>query len=103
MVKMMILMRVEDLQTREFKRQDGSIQTIKFRNLLFTDGIDTIYGETSSRLIEQIETTNDALKLRLIEGHLYNVDFNINAREYEKDGKKSTFVSVNINKVFSIL
>lgn len=96
-------MRVEDLQTREFKRQDGSIQTIKFRNLLFTDGIDTIYGETSSRLIEQIETTNDALKLRLIEGHLYNVDFNINAREYEKDGKKSTFVSVNINKVFSIL
>lgn len=100
---MMILMRVEDLQTREFQRQDGSLQTIKFRNLLFTDGIDTIYGETSSRLIEQIETTNDALKLRLIEGHLYNVDFNINAREYEKDGKKNTFVSVNINKVFSIL
>jgi len=103
MDKMMILMRVEDLQTREFKRNDGSIQTIKSRNLLFTDGVDTIYGETSPRLIEQIETTNDALKLRLIEGHVYNVDFTINARDYEKDNKKSTFVSITINKVFNFL
>lgn len=100
---MMILMRVEDLQTREFKRQDGSIQTIKYRNLLFTDGIDTIYGETSPRLIEQIETTNVALQLPLIEGHLYNVDFSINARDYEKDNKKSTFVSITINKMYNIM
>ena len=99
----MILMRVEDLQTREFSRQDGSIQTIKYRNLLFTDGVDTIYGETSPRLIEQIETTNDALKLRMIEGHVYNVDFTVNARDYEKDNKKNTFVSITINKVFSFL
>lgn len=103
MEKMMILMRVEDLQTREFSRQDGSIQTIKYRNLLFTDGVDTIYGETSPRLIEQIETTNDALKLRLIEGHVYNVDFTVNARDYEKDNKKNTFVSITINKVFNFL
>lgn len=103
MEKMMILMRVEDLQTREFKRNDGSIQTIKSRNLLFTDGVDTIYGETSPRLIEQIETTNEALKLRLIEGHVYNVDFTINARDYEKDNKKNTFVSITINKVFNFL
>lgn len=103
MEKMMILMRVEGLQTREFKRQDGSIQTIKFRNLLFTDGMDTIYGETSSRLIEQTESTNEDLKLRLLEGHLYNVDFTINARDYEKDGKKSTFVSITINKLYVFL
>lgn len=100
---MMILQAVEDLQTRQFKRQDGSIQTIKFRNLRFSDGVDTIYGETSPRLIEQIETTNDDLVLRLIEGHVYNVDFNINAREYEKDNKKSTFVSITINKVYCFL
>lgn len=103
MQKLMILMRVDDLQTREFQRQDGSLQTIKSRNLLFTDGVDTIYGETSSRLIEQIETTNDALKLRLIEGHVYNVDFSINARDYEKDNKKSTFVSITINKVYNFM
>lgn len=103
MEKMMILMRVEDLQTREFKRNDGSIQTIKSRNLLFTDGVDTIYGETSPRLIEQIETTNDSLKLRLIEGHVYNVDFTINARDYEKDNKKNTFVSITINKVYNFM
>lgn len=96
-------MRVEGLQTRQFQRQDGSIQTIKYLNLLFTDGIDTIYGETSPRLTEQIETTNDALQLHLIEGHVYNVDFSINARDYEKDNKKSTFVSITINKVFNFM
>lgn len=103
MQKLMILMRVDELQTREFQRQDGSLQTIKFRNLLFTDGVDTIYGETSPRLIDQIETTNDALKLHLIEGHVYNVDFTINARDYEKDNKKNTFVSITINKVYNFM
>lgn len=103
MQKLMRLMRVEDLQTRQFQRQDGSLQTIKYRNLLFTDDIDTIYGETSPRLTEQIEATNDPLQLHSIEGHLCNVDFTINARDYEKDGKKSTFVSITINKVYVFL
>lgn len=103
MVKMMQLLAVGQLEEREFQRQDGSVKKIKFRMLTLTDGVDTIHGETSERLIGQIEASDQELRLKLLEGHVYNCDFNIRANEYEKDGKKSRFVAITINKLFPFL
>lgn len=97
------LVAVGPLQSRDFKRNDGSIKKIEFRMLRFTDGFDTFYGETSERLTGQIEASDENLKLRLIEGRLYNVDLTVNARDYEKDGKSSTFVSIVFNKAALVL
>lgn len=103
MVKMMLLLAVGQLEEREFKRQDGSVKKITYRMLTLTDGVDTIYGETGERLINQIEASDQQLRLKLMEGHVYNCDFNIRATEYEKDGRKSRFVAITINKLFPFL
>lgn len=103
MEKIMQLLKVSPLMQREFKRNDGTVETIKSRMLTLSDGIDTIYGETTKRLTNQIEASDDNIRLRLIEGHVYNCEFNIRATEYEKDGKKSTFVAINIDKVYPLV
>ena len=103
MVKMMQLLTVGQLEKREFKRQDGSVKTVQFRMLTLTDGVDTIYGETGERLTGQIEASDQQLRLKLLEGHVYNCDFNIRANEYEKDGKKSRFVAITINKLYQFI
>lgn len=103
MEKIMQLLKVSPLMTREFKRNDGTVETIKSRMLTLSDGVDTIYGETTKRLTNQIEATDDNIRLRLIEGHVYNCDFNIRATEYEKDGKKSIFVGINIDKIYPLV
>lgn len=103
MEKLMQLVKVGPLTEREFKRQDGTVKQIKSRMVTLTNGVDTIYGETSERLTGQIEATDENLRLKLIEGHVYNVDFNIRVSEYEKEGKKSSFVNITINKLFNFL
>lgn len=103
MEKIMQLLKVSPLMTREFKRNDGTVENIKSRFLTLTDGVDTIYGETTKRLTNQIEASDDNIRLRLIEGHVYNCEFNIRATEYEKEGKKSTFVAINIDKVYPLV
>lgn len=100
---MMQLLAVGQLEEREFKRQDGSVKKVHFRMLTLTDGVDTIHGETGERLIGQIEASDQQLRLKLLEGHVYNCDFNIRANEYEKDGKKSRFVAITINKLYPFL
>lgn len=103
MEKIMQLVKVSPLQQREFRRNDGTVETVKFRLLTLTDGVDTIYGETQKRLTNQIEATDDEIRLKLIEGHVYNCEFYIRANEYEKDGKKATFVAINIEKLHPFL
>ena len=103
MEKIMQLVKVSPLMQRDFKRNDGSVETVKFRMLTLTDGVDTIFGETQKRLTNQLEATDDKIRLKLIEGHVYNCEFYIRANEYEKDGKKSTFVAINIEKLHPLL
>ena len=100
MEKTMKLLAVSGKKQREMKRQDGTVKMIDFYEVTMTDGIDTIHGETSESLTALIETPKEELKVHLVEGHLYTVRFNINARKWEKDGKKATFVSINIHQMY---
>ena len=96
----MVLLAVSEKKQREIKRQDGSVKMLAYRELTMTDGVDTIHGETSESLTAQIDSENPAVKIRLLEGHLYNVRFNIRTATYEKDGKKNTFVSITIHQLY---
>ena len=88
-------------KTRTWERQDGTSKPIDYYDVMLTDGIDTISGETGEALTAQISTEGDN-KLRMLEGHLYSVRFNINARKWEKDGKSGVYTSVNIHQMYQI-
>ena len=96
----MVLLAVSEKKQREIKRQDGSVKMLAYREVTMTDGVDSIHGETSESLTAQIDSENPAVKIRLLEGHLYNVRFNIRTATYEKDGKKNTFVSITIHQLY---
>lgn len=100
MEKTMVLLAVSEKKQREIKRQDGSVKMLAYREVTMTDGVDSIHGETSESLTAQIDSENPAVKIRLLEGHLYNVRFNIRTATYEKDGKKNTFVSITIHQLY---
>ena len=87
---------------REWKRQDGSKELVDYYEVTLTDGIDTIFGETVGQLTKQIAAEGEN-QLRMIEGHVYGVRFNINAREYSKDGKSGKFVSVMIHQMMLLV
>ena len=97
---MMVLLAVSEKKQREIKRQDGSVKMLAYRELTMTDGVDTIHGETSESLTAQIDSDNQAIKIPMLEGHVYNVRFNIRTATYEKDGKKNSFVSVTIHQLY---
>lgn len=103
MEKLMVLLAVSEKKQREIKRQDGSVKMLAYRELTMTDGVDTIHGETSESLTAQIDSDNQAIKIPMLEGHLYNVRFNIRTATYEKDGKKNSFVSVNIHQLYLVV
>ena len=103
MEKTMVLLAVSEKKQREIKRQDGSVKMLAYRELTMTDGVDTIHGETSESLTAQIDSDNQAIKIPMLEGHVYNVRFNIRTATYEKDGKKNSFVSVNIHQLYLVV
>lgn len=103
MEKLMVLSAVSEKKQREIKRQDGNVKMLAYREVTMTDGVDTIHGETSESLTAQIDSDNPAIKVRMLEGHLYNVRFNIRTTVYEKDGKKSSFVGISIHQLYLIV
>ena len=104
MKAMMILKKVSAPMERDIKTNNGDVKKIRFRMITLDDGIDSIHGETSERLFNRIESTNDDLKLNLIEGHVYNVDFTLQAKSYkDKEGRDGVFLTCTINKMGTIL
>ena len=100
----MMLQSVSAPQQREFKTNDGNVRTIKYRILRFTDGVDSILGETSERLTNKIDATADNVRLKLIEGHVYTVDYTLRVQDYtNKQGQKDAFFSVIINNAFNLV
>lgn len=102
MEKVMKLVSVSPVKQVEVTRRDGQRKTISYNELLLSDGIDTIYGETSENLTSQINATDPNLKLQLMQGALYNVRFSINAVEYTKDNVKTYWTKVNIHQLFRL-
>ena len=98
----MKLVSISPMKQTQIQQRDGSTKTLSFNEITLTDGIDTICGETSEGLTNQINSADPQVKLQLFEGAMYSVRFNIFSREYEKDGKKSYFTKVNIFQLFKM-
>lgn len=98
----MLLVKVGPVVEREFK-SGNDVKTIKSRMLKFTDGVDTILGETTERLCNRTTSSSDEFKLVLIEGHVYTVDFTLNVRTYTKDNKENEFFSCTITNVAQLV
>ena len=98
----MLLLKAGPVVEREFK-SGNDVKTIKSRMLKFSDGVDTILGETTERLCNRTMSSSDEFKLVLIEGHVYTVDFTLNVRTYTKDNKENEFFSCTITNVAQLV
>lgn len=102
MEKVMKLVAVSMKKQRTIQRQDGSTKVLDYYEVTLSDGIDTVFGETSESLTALISTQDQNVKVNLLEGHLYTVRFNINSRKWEKDGRSGTMVSCNIHQLYHL-
>lgn len=99
MEKIMKLVAASEKKQREFQLKNGGTKVIEFYELLLTDGIDTIYGETSESLTNQINSTVQNARIPLVKDGIYSVRFNINSNTYSKDNTTRYFVAVNIHQL----
>ena len=100
MEKVMKLISVSPMLQTEITRRDGQKKMLSYNEILLSDGIDAIFGETSENLTSQINSTDPNYRLELIQGALYSVRFNITTNEYDRDGKKRYFTKVNVHQLF---
>jgi hypothetical protein len=90
MEKFMMLKECSALNQRTVKGNDGSQQVIESFEMVLTDGIDTIMGETSKSVTVQ-------LKNKPAEpGKYYGVSVRLNVVSYTKEGKESRFFKATI-------
>lgn len=88
----MILVKCSNLKERSFTTNEGGVRIVQFRELTFTDGIDTIFGETGESLTKRIDAQDLNVKVDMAEGHVYNVDFNLTAKAYKNQkGEEGVF------------
>lgn len=77
--------------TKEITRADGTKSVLEFYEVRFSDGLDSIKGETSSNVTAQI--TASPLKV----GSLYMVNARLIVRDTkDRDGNPTTFFSCRI-------
>lgn len=86
----MILQECSALKQKTVKNQDGTEAVIESFDVVFTDLIDTVMGETSKALTVQLKTEPPVV------GKIYNVSLRLNVVSYEKEGKKGRFFKCNI-------
>lgn len=85
MEKLMNLVEISPLKENQTKDRDGQPITIESFEVIFSDGIDTVLGETGKNLTAQFK--REAPELNAI----YNVRTNLSLVEYEKEGQKRRF------------
>lgn len=96
MEKIMLLKAFSETRQREINRQDGSKGIIQWHDIILTDGIDTIMGESSENLTKLIDSPDPNIRLDMSIDCLYNVRANLQVVSYEKNGQKSNFMKASI-------
>ena len=91
MEKTMVLKECAALQQKTVDMQSGS-QVIESFEVMFSDGLDTIMGETSKSLTVQFK--NEKTKPEI--GRLYTVRANLVVVDYKKEERKGRFFKCNI-------
>lgn len=87
---MMILQECSALKQNTVNGRDGQQQVIESFEVVFTDMIDTVMGETGRTLTVQFKQEPPVV------GKIYNVSARLDVVNYEKDGRKGRFFKCNI-------
>ena len=91
MEKMMILQECSALNERTIPTNEGT-KVVESFEVVFTDMIDTVMGETGRTLTVQFKQEPPVV------GKIYNVSARLDVVNYEKDGRKGRFFKCNILK-----
>ena len=103
MEKMMKVAFISPKMQKEFKRNDGTTKLVDYYEVTLTDGIDTICGETSEALTALIDTTNEAMKVHVKVGYVYQVRLNIRTNTSKKDGSERRFIAATIHQMYQMV
>ena len=95
----MLLSAFSENKQREIKRQDGTSKMINWRDVILTDGLDTIMGETAENLTNLINAQDENVRLKMEVGAAYNCRINLSVVAYEKDGKSGKFLKATIHQM----
>lgn len=99
MEKMFVLKSISERKERTIQRQDGQTKVLKWYDVVMSNGLDTVMGETSESVTNQIEATDENAKLLMDVGKCYMCRVNLNVVEYEKEGKKSAFLKATFHQI----
>lgn len=99
MEKMFVLKSISERKERTIQRQDGQTKVLKWYDVVMSNGLDTVMGETSESVTNQIDATDENAKLLMEVGKCYMCRVNLNVVEYEKDGKKSAFLKATFHQI----
>lgn len=90
---------ISETKQREINRQDGTKKMLSWHDVILTNGIDTIIGETSENLTAQMDNPNPDFKLDVKVDDCVMVRATFSVMPYEKDGRKSHFQKCIINQM----
>ena len=102
MEKIMVLKAFSEAKQREITRQDGQKSVITWHDIILTDGIDTVMGESSDNLTKLIDSKDPNVQLPMNIGDLYNVRLTLSVVSYEKNGQKGMFMKSNIQQMVKV-
>ena len=103
MEKIMTLVSCSERKTREFTNEQNQLRTIQWYDTVFTDGMDTIACETSDNVTRQIDSTDPNIQVAMRVGFPYALRVTFSVRNYEKDGKQSSFMRATINNIKKLI
>lgn len=96
---MFVLKSISERKERTIQRQDGQTRVLKWYDVTMTNGLDTVLGETSESVTNQIDATDENARLPMEVGRCYMCRLNLNVVEYEKNGQKSSFFKATFHQI----
>lgn len=102
MEKMFWLKAISEKKQRKITKRDGSEGIITWHDLILTNGLDTIIGESSENLTNLIDSTDENLRLDINVDDCYMCRFTLSVVPYEKNGVTSNFMKCIIHQMVRV-
>lgn len=99
---MLWLKAISETKQREIIKQDGTKKLLSWHDIILTNGLDTIVGESSENLTALIDSRDENLRLPINVDDCYMVRCTFNVQAYEKNGVTSHFQKCVIHQMVRV-
>lgn len=99
MEKMLVLKAISEKKSRQITRRDGSSKVMSWYQVILTNGLDTMYCETSESLTQLIDSADPSVKLDLQIGQPYSCRMSFSVGSYQKDGQTNYIQNIIIHQM----